>query len=163
MLNIRPFAASDIDALAALIAEMQDHYGVFCPPLPQIANGLRRLPDGVEILMAETDSMIGFAAFATVFPGPGIRAGLFLKELYVAKAARGTGVGRALMRALAALALERELGRIDWTADAKDHALNTFYESLGARAMPEKVFFRLASDDLAACAAQSHLVSTKAE
>jgi len=149
-LGIRPLAASDHGALAGLMVQMQAHYGVPCPPLDEIRAGLSRLPQGVEILVAERDAaLLGFASACAIYPGPGLASGFFLKELYVARTARGAGIGRALMAALAELALARGHRRLDWTADAGNPELIRFYESLGAAAQTEKVFFRLTGEALA--------------
>lgn len=153
---IRLIAAGDHEALAALMIEMQAHYRVPCPPPEQIRAGLEHLPPGVEILVAEHDgALLGFAAACALYPGPGLASGFFLKELYVARDARGGGIGRALMRSLAELALVRGHRRLDWTADAANPELLRFYESLGAVAQTEKVFFRLTGEALAATAQAS--------
>ena len=152
-IGIRALADADHGALAALMTEMQAHYGVPCPPSETIRDGLARLPQGVEILIAERDgALLGFASACPIYPGPGLASGFFLKELYVARMARGAGIGRALMRALAELALARGHKRLDWTADAGNPALIRFYESLGAAAQTEKIFFRLSGDALAGTA-----------
>jgi hypothetical protein len=152
-LSIRPLAASDHAALAALMVQMQAHYGVPCPAPAEIRDGLARLPQGVEILIAERDAaLLGFASACAIYPGPGLASGFFLKELYVARSARGGGIGRALIRALAALALARGHRRLDWTADAGNPELIRFYESLGALAQTEKVFLRLTGEALAKAA-----------
>ena len=149
-IGIRSVDASDHTALAALMAEMQAHYRVPCPTPEDILAGLATMPQGVEILVAERDGELrGFAAAAAIYPGPGLASGFFLKELYVARDARGGGIGRSLMRALAELALARGHRRLDWTADAGNPDLLRFYESLGAAAQTEKIFFRLTGDALA--------------
>ena len=147
---------ADHPALAAVFVEIQAHYAVPCPPLGAILAGLADRPQGTDILIAERDgAILGFAAFAAVYPGPGLNPGLFMKELYVAAAARGTGAGRSLMQTLAREALARGLSRIDWTADAYDARLVGFYESLGGTAQPKKLFFRLTGDALAQAAGQA--------
>ncbi len=147
--SIRALTALDHQALAALMVDMQAHYRVPCPPLQAILDGLAKRPDGVEILIAERQgALLGFASACAIYPGPGLTSGFFLKELYVAGVARGRGIGRALMGALAELALARGHRRLDWTADARDPALIRFYESLGATAQTEKVFFRLTGEAL---------------
>jgi GNAT superfamily N-acetyltransferase len=129
---------------------MQGHYSVPCPPRAEILAGLAALPAGVDILIAvRGDAVLGFASACNLYPGPGLKSGFFLKEIYVADAARGAGLGRKLMTALAELALERGHRRIDWTADADDAALLRFYDGLGAAAYPKKVFYRLTGDALA--------------
>lgn len=147
---IRLLRPEDHRALAVLMVEMQGHYNVPCPSPDEIIAGLAALPAGVDILIAvKGDAVLGFASACNLYPGPGLKAGFFLKEIYVADAARGSGLGRKLMTALAELALERGHRRIDWTADADDAALLSFYEALGAVAYPQKVFYRLTGDALA--------------
>lgn len=150
MVAIRPCEEADHSTLAGVMAEMQAHYGVACPTDAEIRSGLANRPAGTELLVAEHDgALIGFAAFSAIYPGPGLRPGFFLKEIYVAEAARGLGAGKALLAELARLALARGLGRIDWTAARDDERLLRFYESLGAVPQPEKVFFRLTGEGLA--------------
>ncbi len=149
MVSVRLCVAADHPALADLMMQMQTHYAVHCPPRAAILAGLAARPTGADILLAETeDALVGFAAFAAVYPGPGLVPGFFLKEIYVAASARGSGAGRALLRELARLAIARGCGRIDWTAARDDQRLLRFYESLGATPQPEKVFFRLSGEAL---------------
>jgi GNAT superfamily N-acetyltransferase len=150
MIRVRLCAEADHPALAGVMAQMQAHYGVACPPDAEIRAGLANRPAGTELLVAEHDgAIVGFAAFSAIYPGPGLRPGFFLKEIYVAEAARGLGAGKALLAELARLALARGFGRIDWTAARDDERLLRFYESLGAKQLPEKVFFRLTGEGLA--------------
>ena len=147
---IRLLQPADHQALAALMVEMQGHYSVPCPPPAEILAGLAALPSGVDILIAvQGAAVLGFASACNLYPGPGLKTGFFLKEIYVADAARGAGLGRRLLAALAGLALERGHRRIDWTADADDAALLRFYDGLGAAAYPKKVFYRLTGEALA--------------
>lgn len=139
--------------LAVLMEEMQAYYRVYSPPRDEIVQSIATRPVGAEILICENAiSVIGFIAFSGIYPGPGLKPGIFLKELYVADSHRKNGIGRALMRALAGIASRRGLSRIDWTADASDTRLLSFYESLGGEPKPDKLFFRLdgeALEDLA--------------
>ena len=148
MTKIRPLAPTDHDGLATLFEEMQAHYDAFCPSREVILSGLQNMPAGAEMLVAEDGKIVGFAAYSATFPGPGLIPGIFLKELYVSKNSRGKGIGRRLLKALSAVALERKLGRIDWTADAKDAALLSFYDDIGGTRKPEKLFYRLDGDAL---------------
>jgi len=152
--NIRPFSPADKTALTSLFEEMQRHYNVPCPPPSVIESNLAALPAGVEIMVAETDRIIGFAAFSAIYPGPGLRSGLFMKELFVTAGSRGQGVGKALIAAVARVAVERGHSRVDWTADRTDAGLLDFYSGLGALAQQEKVFYRLTGDALATLAAR---------
>ena len=122
-----------------------------CPPLEEIIARLVKLPHGVSVFVA-TDpsvvSVIGFAAVGAIFPGPSLKPGLFLKELFVSAGTRGSGVGTALMRTVARFAVERGFERLDWTVDRGDVRLLSFYDALGAIEQSEKVFLRLAGESL---------------
>ncbi|MDY0874129.1 GNAT family N-acetyltransferase [Dongia rigui] len=149
MLEIRLPVAADHPALADLFIEMQAHYQVPCPSRDDLTQTFARLPSGAEMLIAcDAKECLGFAAFGTIFPGPGIRSGFFLKELFVTKPARGKGIGRALIEAVAALAVARGHQRVDWTADRNNQQLVDFYRGIGAVVQEEKVFFRLSGEAL---------------
>jgi ribosomal protein S18 acetylase RimI-like enzyme len=133
-----------LPALATLMEEMQAYYQVPCPSPAEIVVMLKTIPQGAEILVVEENEIIlGFAAFSGIYPGPGLKPGIFLKELFVSAAQRSRGFGRELMRALAALARERGLARIDWTADPENAKLLDFYDGLGGQRKPDKLFYRL--------------------
>ena len=152
---IRPLAPADHPALARLFAEMQDYYGGSCPPPAEVEAAIAGRPTGTEFLVAEDGAdLAGFAAFSAIYPGPGLAGGLFLKELFIGAAHRGAGHGRALVGAVAQEAVARGLKRVDWTADAGKPTLLAFYEGLGAAPKPEKVFFRLEGEALAALGGQ---------
>jgi GNAT superfamily N-acetyltransferase len=86
---------------------------------------------------------VGFALYFhnySTFLG---RRGLYLEDLFVRPEARGRGVGRALLAALARVALERGCGRMDWSVLDWNAPAIAFYESLGARALSDWTVFRL--------------------
>jgi GNAT superfamily N-acetyltransferase len=153
-MQIRPFITQDTDELAGLLEEMQDYYGVFCPPREAILAGIRNRPANTELIVAHTSRMVGFAAFAAIFPGPGLKPGLFLRELFVSAAERGQDVGATLMRRLATIAIERQFGRIDWTAARTNQRLLKFYDDLGGERKETHVFYRLEGANLKALAEQ---------
>lgn len=153
LIAVRRMSPEDISGTAALFQEMQAHYRVACPPRDEITASLARLPEGVSVLIAADPSVIGFAAVGAIFPGPGLKPGLFLKELFVSAGARGSGAGTALMQAVAQLAVECGFARLDWTADRSDARLLSFYNAVGAIQQSEKVFFRLTNQALTRLAA----------
>lgn len=153
MTTIRLAGQDDAPKLAALMIQMQRHYGAPHPTLAALEADLRALPNGVQILVADQFGEItGLAAFTNVYPGPGLSSGLFLKELYVADSARGAGIGEALMRALARLALERGLTRVDWVVGSDNDSAKKFYNRLGGQHLFERRFYRLNGDALVALA-----------
>lgn len=149
------FELADAEDLASLLEEMQAYYGVFCPPHEAVLEGIRSRPQASEILVAKTDRIVGMAAFGASYPGPGLKPGFFLKDLYVANAERGKDIGTKLVTRLAALAVERGFGRIDWTAARSNERLLRFYEELGGDRKEDRVFYRLEGERLKVLAAKA--------
>lgn len=154
-LDIGFFELADAEDLASLLEEMQAYYGVFCPPHEAVLEGIRSRPQASEILVAKTDRIVGMAAFGASYPGPGLKPGFFLKDLYVANAERGKDIGTKLVTWLAALAVERGFGRIDWTAARSNERLLRFYDELGGDRKEDRVFYRLEGERLKVLAAKA--------
>jgi GNAT superfamily N-acetyltransferase len=97
-----------------------------------------------EVLLAElAGSPVGFALFFQNYSTFLGRPGLYLEDLFVEPAARGQGVGLALMSALAQITVERGWGRFDWAVlDWNTPALE-FYRALGAVPQSEWTVQRL--------------------
>ncbi len=89
-----------------------------------------------EVVFAEVAGQaVGFALFFHTFSTFLGQRGLYLEDLFVQDAARGKGVGRALLAHLARLAIERGCGRLEWVVlDWNEPALQ-FYRGIGAEAM----------------------------
>jgi GNAT superfamily N-acetyltransferase len=104
----------------------------------------------VECLVAEVDSdVVAFALFFTNFSTFLGKPGLYLEDLYVKPQQRGTGLGRALLTALAQLAVARDYGRFEWSVlDWNSHAIG-FYESMGATVMADWRICRVTGEALA--------------
>lgn len=75
---------------------------------------------------------VGFALFFHNFSTWTGRKGLYLEDLYVTPEARGSGVGRALLRHLAALAIARECARFEWAVLDWNQPAIDFYTAQGA-------------------------------
>ena len=108
-----------------------------------------------EVLIAEADGdPAGFAIFFhnySTFIG---RPGIYLEDLFVKPQYRGLGYGKALLVRLAALARERNCGRVEWAVLNWNKPAIDFYESIGAVSMNEWTVYRLAGDALETLAAQ---------
>jgi GNAT superfamily N-acetyltransferase len=94
--------------------------------------------------VAEVDGLVvGFALWYVTFSTWQGRPGLWLEDLFIRPAARGRGLGRALLQRLAQVCVERGYGRfewwvLDWNVDAQG-----FYRSLGARPEDEWTVWRV--------------------
>ncbi|WP_077488544.1 GNAT family N-acetyltransferase [Sinomonas mesophila] len=75
--------------------------------------------------------------------------GIYLEDLYVRPAARGLGYGKALLRELARIAVERGYARVEWSVLKWNEPSIGFYRGLGAHPMEEWDTFRLTGDALA--------------
>jgi GNAT superfamily N-acetyltransferase len=102
-----------------------------------------------EAVIAEHESEpVGFALFFQNFSTWTGRPGMYLEDLYVTPAARGLGVGTALLRHLARIAVERGYGRFEWAVLDWNEPAIAFYRSVGAFGMDEWRIQRVSGDAL---------------
>ncbi|MGP1396834.1 MAG: N-acetyltransferase family protein [Inquilinaceae bacterium] len=156
--HVRPAVADDAAFILAMIRELA-RFEKAEDQVRATEADLRR--DGwgpqprFEALIGERDGMAeGFALFYPTYSTWEGRAGLFLEDLYVRPGARGSGLGQALVAAVAALAVERgcprlELNVLDWNP-ARD-----FYRRLGIEHLTEWLPYRVAGASLTALAARA--------
>src|SRR5947208_11421763 len=91
-----------------------------------------------EVLLGwEDDRPVAFALFFHNFSTFLGRKGLYLEDLFVQPAFRRRGYGRALLIHLARIAVQRECGRFEWAVLDWNASAARFYESLGARILPD--------------------------
>ena len=106
-----------------------------------------------EVIFALEDGVeVGFALFFHNFSTFVGRSGLYLEDVFVKPAYRGRGYGKALLKRLARIALERNCGRFEWVCLDWNQPSIDFYRSLGAVPMEEWTIYRLTGDALAALA-----------
>jgi GNAT superfamily N-acetyltransferase len=97
-----------------------------------------------EALLAEVGGRaVGFALFYTTFSTFLCKPGIHLEDLFVEPAHRGAGIGKALLRELAALASQRDCGRLEWHVLDWNEPSIRFYESLGGTLMKEWILVRM--------------------
>lgn len=102
-----------------------------------------------EVIFAMVeDKEVGFALFFHNFSTFLGRSGLYLEDLYVMPDYRHQGIGTAMFKELARIALARECGRIEWWCLDWNQASINFYKSLGAEAMEDWTVYRLSGDTL---------------
>ena len=102
-----------------------------------------------EVIFAMEDGKeVGFALFFHNFSTFLGRAGLYLEDLYVLPEFRGKGYGKALLQKLAAIAVERGCGRMEWWCLDWNRPSIDFYRALGAEPMSDWTVYRLTGETL---------------
>ena len=102
-----------------------------------------------EVLFAlEGTKEIGFALFFHNFSTFLGKAGIYLEDLYVLPEYRGKGYGKALLKKLASIAVERGCGRLEWWCLDWNKPSIDFYLSLGAEPMSDWTVYRIAGETL---------------
>lgn len=100
------------------------------------------------IFVLENETEVGFALFFHNFSTFLGRAGIYLEDLYVRPEFRGKGYGKALLKQLAKIAVERGCGRLEWWCLDWNQPSIDFYLSLGAEPMSDWTVYRIAGDTL---------------
>lgn len=102
-----------------------------------------------EVLFAVADGEeVGFALFFHNFSTFLGRAGIYLEDLFVLPEQRGHGYGKALLKHLAAIAVERGCGRLEWSCLDWNTPSIAFYKSMGAAPMDGWTVYRLTGETL---------------
>ena len=155
--TIRPAREQDVPAIVEMVHELaayeraaeqcrltgpQLHAALFAPR-PEVYGHIATDAAGGPLAM-----MLWFVNFSTWEGGHGI----YLEDLFVRPAARGTGLGRAMLATLAALCVRRGYQRLDWNVLDWNPA-RAFYEGLGAKPVDNWVPYRLTGAALTSLAA----------
>jgi GNAT superfamily N-acetyltransferase len=154
-LQIRPATREDVPAVLGMIRELAD-FEKLSHEVMATEEGLGRAffpdagPPAAECVLAVDGSeTLGYAITFTSFSTFLARPGLYLEDLYVKPAHRKRGIGRAMMVHLAGLAARRGYGRMEWTVLDWNTPAIGFYDSLGARTLPDWRTCRLTGEALA--------------
>lgn len=155
---LRPAEPRDLNAIVGLIIELAEFENLthLVQATPEkLAPHLFGPKPAAECLVGEVDGeVVAFALFFTNFSTFLARPGLYLEDLYVKPAHRGTGLGQALLLHLARLAAERGCGRFEWSVlDWNVNAIR-FYERMGATVLPDWRICRITGEALQKLAAR---------
>ena len=146
-LLIRPANAADTQLILALIRELAVYERAPDAAKASAADIDRALfseHPKVHALIAEWNGeAVGFAVYFFNFSTWTGKHGLYLEDLFVRESVRGRGVGKALLVRLAAIALENDCARFEWSVlDWNEPAIG-FYKSLGAKPMNDWTVYRI--------------------
>jgi len=155
-LAIRYATTKDCAAILGFIRELAEYERLAHEVVAdeaQLRATLFGVKPAAEVLLAElAGEAVGFALFFQSYSTFLAKPGLYLEDLFVRPSARGSGVGGALMSALARVAVQRHYGRFEWSVlDWNEPALK-FYATLGAIPQSEWTVQRMTGEPLAALA-----------
>ncbi len=149
---IRPAGPDDAETLVNLVRELAEYEKLEHHALATAAAFREHLfgprPFAEALIAEDHGESAGFALFFHNFSTFRGQPGLYLEDLFVRPAHRGRGIGKALLARLAAFAIERGCGRLEWAVLNWNAPSIAFYQSLGARPMDEWTTYRLDEDAL---------------
>ncbi len=151
-IDIREATAPDAPTILELIRgladyeKLSDHVTATEEKLRDTLFGKHR---GADVLLAYVEAeCVGFALFFPNYSTFLAKPGIFLEDLYVKPEWRGKGIGTALLRRVAAIAVERGCGRFEWEVLDWNTPSIGFYQSLGAVPMDEWTKYRVTGEAL---------------
>ncbi|WP_019816162.1 GNAT family N-acetyltransferase [Saccharomonospora saliphila] len=156
--RIRRVRDSDVEAVVRLVHELAEY--------EKAADECHLTPEALRAALfgdapalyghvAELDGrVVGFALWFLNFSTWRGVHGIYLEDLFVRPEARGSGLGKALLAALAEECTRRGYARLEWWVLDWNPAVD-FYTSLGAEAMDEWTVYRLTDESLTALAGES--------
>jgi GNAT superfamily N-acetyltransferase len=158
--GVRPARAGDVDRLRELIVELagyeraRDQVRV---TREQLHTALFGREPAAYALVAEASTppgteVVGFALYFLNFSTWEGVHGIYLEDLYVAPEHRGTGLGRALLQSLAAIAVDRGYARFEWSVLNWNQPSIDFYTAVGAVPLVDWTTYRLSGPALTAVA-----------
>jgi GNAT superfamily N-acetyltransferase len=150
--RIRAATPEDIPEILALIRELADYEK---EPDAAVATAADLMRDGFtepkrfHCLVAEDEGAVaGFALYFYNYSTWRGHAGIYLEDLFVRPAHRGKGVGKALLTAVAKIAVEEGCPRLEWAVLDWNKPAIEFYERVGAVALTEWTIMRMSGDAL---------------
>jgi GNAT superfamily N-acetyltransferase len=146
-LSIRFAERGDLPLIAQFIRDLADYERLAHEVRFEEAELAERLfgkRPYAEVLIGEIDGAPqGFALFFHNFSTFEGKPGIYLEDLFVRPEARGSGLGKAFLKRLAKIGVERDCARLEWwVLDWNEPAIQ-FYKSLGAKPMDEWTTFRV--------------------
>jgi hypothetical protein len=155
--SIRAARESDVAILHALIRGLAE-YEKLTPQVVGTAQDLQRelfseRPVIEAVIAWDNEAALGFALYFHNYSTFLARRGLYLEDLFVVPEARGRGIGKALIRHCARVAVERGCGRFEWAVLDWNQPAIEFYQAIGATLLPDWRICRISGEALTRFAA----------
>jgi len=155
--SIRAARQSDVSILHALIRGLAEYEKLAAHVVGTAQDLQRELFGGRPVIEAviawDDESALGFALYFHNYSTFLARRGLYLEDLFVVPEARSRGIGKALMRHCASVAVQRGCGRFEWAVLDWNQPAIEFYQSIGATMLPDWRICRISGEALAQFAA----------
>ena len=146
IVNFRKAEKKDVELILWFIQQMADYEKLSheVTATPELLAEWIFEKNKASVIFAEVeDKTVGFVLYFYNFSTFVGKAGLYIEDIFVLPEERGKGYGKAIMKHLALMAYQQNLGRMEWTClDWNINSIN-FYKSIGARPMDEWTNFRL--------------------
>jgi len=159
MISIRPATSDDVALILELVRELATYERepeAVTATEPMLERALFGTRPFAEAVIAEADGTpVGFALYFFNFSTWTGKPSLYLEDLFVRESARGQGAGKALLRHLAGIALDRDCGRFEWSVLDWNTPAIDFYRAMGAQPMDEWTIQRVSGDALVTLAGRS--------
>ena len=150
-LGFRNAQRNDVGLILQFIRELADYEKMLSEVVADEATLEEWIFDKqkAEVIFAlEGEKEVGFALYFHNFSTFLGRAGIYLEDLYVKPEYRGKGYGKAILKKLASIAVERGCGRLEWWCLDWNKPSIDFYRSLGAEPMDDWTVYRIAGEPL---------------
>ena len=129
-------SATEADLHRSLFGDSAKVFALICEPA-----GARADPHTDS--RAGAPATLGFAIYCFNYSTWLGKHGIYLEDLYVCPQARGLGAGKALLKAVARVALDRDCGRCEWNVLRWNTPSIEFYEACGAKPLDEWLGYRM--------------------
>ena len=146
-LVIRRGTERDVPTILKLIRGLAEYerlaHEMEATPARVRAHGFGRRRYFETIICRRGGKPVGFALYFFTYSTFLARPTLYLEDLFVLPEDRGTGAGKALLRALARIAVRRGCGRLEWAVLDWNRSAIRFYKRLGAKLRRQWILTRL--------------------
>ncbi|MGC9524306.1 MAG: GNAT family N-acetyltransferase [Limnospira sp.] len=151
-LHLRPATPADVPAIFSLIRALAE-YEKLSHQVTGDADALKQHLFGArpyaEVILAEWEQkIVGFALFFPNYSTFLTQPGIYLEDLFVLPDYRGRGIGKALLKEVAKLAVSRGCGRLEWSVLDWNQPAIAFYQYMGAAVLPDWRICRVTGESL---------------
>lgn len=146
-LTVRPATIDDVDQIMQFVIDLavyeKEENAVVATPEHFVKALFCKNPQAHCLIAESGGKSVGLAIYFFSFSTWLGQHGIYLEDLFVSPESRGLGAGKALLKELSKIAVEKNLGRVEWSVlDWNEPSIN-FYKALGAEPKDGWTVFRL--------------------